>query len=1092
MDMRGLSNFIADIRKATGNRDEEVRRVEQELGKIRSKFRTGSDLSPYDRKKYMCKLLFIFMLGYEVDFGHMEALSLLAGQSATEKLVGYLSISLLLHEQHPLMTLATHTIHNHLVNGDADLDKSLAMTAIANVGGRELCDASAPSVQLIAAGTFQTPVSSRVQSKAFLTCLRLHRKYRGSIDAMVVGPAAVRLVTSHDMSQAACALSLIVGLLSDPNVDGRSAVAGAREACMRAMHRIIMDRDTQREYMHFSVPAPWFQVKALRCLQFFPPPESLTERQHIETVLLRMVRGTENVVQENQRQKSSKGANSSIANRCNAMVAALVEIVSLAIEWDFSESLLTACQDTVALLLKDKRDANMRYLGLLLLSRLSYCPSLSETVSEDLQRNHSLIVSSLHDADNSIRRQALNLLYAMCDRSNAAEVLGELLAYLPVAQVTFKEDLVLMIAVLAEKFCTELTWYVDVVTSIVEQAGDYCTDDVWQRLCHVIVNAPSVQKVAVEQLFKAVSHATQHNDVLLRTAGFILGEAGYQIALAPGSTPIDQLNALHTRFPFASDATKAVLLTTYLKFYNLYDNAVVREKIIKIFRAYRSSFDAELQIRAAEYLALVTQASDDVLQQVLEALPPFDLAQNAVLGRLRDRTSGGMDDRNIWSEKAAARDETQLATSAVALAAIGIDQTPKPEETTTAAAPTDDKASGASAAAVGPPATHFDPNAAAVGGKPPSGAVDAVPVPPVVVKPPVVIKGLDDLLDVAKPTPVTDGLTTFGGRTLFDSVATSTGGSEQVDESAVLRRAAELKAANTDRFVELSVTNSGVLHVDNVFRVHFKVDFRVADCRIVLKFDNVSGQPVNFFECKLANEPPKLIVQLRNGNQQGTLSTPGASSSTEVQVACRAAGGFDGCPSISVTAQIGSGERYASTIALPIAASRFVEPYQFTEEAKFRALWETRAAPKVGSLPASYGAVVLSDVAKVTTSAAPTAGSALDDLLGGAAAAAAPPSTTPTAALLGKAAESFIYKRAKLHTMMVTDAITGDHQILAMGAFPSIPVDAVKYEPVMLMAHGWSNGRGVDNIVVRCNDAAVERSVAQQIASQASRAAASV
>ena len=57
MDMRGLAHFIRDIRKVTANKEEEQKRIDQELGKIRSKFKESTSLTTYDRRKYVCKLM---------------------------------------------------------------------------------------------------------------------------------------------------------------------------------------------------------------------------------------------------------------------------------------------------------------------------------------------------------------------------------------------------------------------------------------------------------------------------------------------------------------------------------------------------------------------------------------------------------------------------------------------------------------------------------------------------------------------------------------------------------------------------------------------------------------------------------------------------------------------------------------------------------------------------------------------------------------------------------------------------------------------------------------------------------------------------
>jgi hypothetical protein len=46
----------------------------------------------YDRKKYITKLLYIYMLGYEIEFGHMEAIELLSSSKYSEKhLVSFVS-----------------------------------------------------------------------------------------------------------------------------------------------------------------------------------------------------------------------------------------------------------------------------------------------------------------------------------------------------------------------------------------------------------------------------------------------------------------------------------------------------------------------------------------------------------------------------------------------------------------------------------------------------------------------------------------------------------------------------------------------------------------------------------------------------------------------------------------------------------------------------------------------------------------------------------------------------------------------------------------------------------------------------------------
>lgn len=81
--MRGLSVFISDLRN-TRSKEEEEKRINKELANIRAKFKeTG--LNGYQKKKYVSKLLYIYLLGYEIDFGHVEAVNLITSNKYSEK-----------------------------------------------------------------------------------------------------------------------------------------------------------------------------------------------------------------------------------------------------------------------------------------------------------------------------------------------------------------------------------------------------------------------------------------------------------------------------------------------------------------------------------------------------------------------------------------------------------------------------------------------------------------------------------------------------------------------------------------------------------------------------------------------------------------------------------------------------------------------------------------------------------------------------------------------------------------------------------------------------------------------------------------------
>ena len=106
--------FISDLRNCS-TKEQEEKRVEKEMAHIRSKFTSDSHMNGYNRKKYVWKILYMYMLGYEVDFGHMEAVNLISSPKYSEKSVGYAWCALMLREGDELLRLIINSIRSDLI-----------------------------------------------------------------------------------------------------------------------------------------------------------------------------------------------------------------------------------------------------------------------------------------------------------------------------------------------------------------------------------------------------------------------------------------------------------------------------------------------------------------------------------------------------------------------------------------------------------------------------------------------------------------------------------------------------------------------------------------------------------------------------------------------------------------------------------------------------------------------------------------------------------------------------------------------------------------------------------------------------------------
>lgn len=69
---------------------------------------------------------------------------------------------------------------------------------------------------------------------------------------------------------------------------------------------------------------------------------------------------------------------------------------------------------------------------------------------------------------------------------------------------------VLKVAILAEKYATDYTWYVDVILNLIRIAGDYVSEEVWYRVIQIVINREDVQGYAAKTVFE-VRNSHTHN-----------------------------------------------------------------------------------------------------------------------------------------------------------------------------------------------------------------------------------------------------------------------------------------------------------------------------------------------------------------------------------------------------------------------------------------------------------------------------------------------------------------------------------------------------------------------------------------------------
>jgi AP-1 complex subunit gamma-1 len=87
--------------------------------------------------------------------------------------------------------------------------------------------------------------------------------------------------------------------------------------------------------------------------------------------------------------------------------------------------------------------------------------------AQAIQRHRSTIVDCLKDHDISIRRRALDLVYALVNETNIRMLVRELLSFLATADLEFRADLTAKICMVTEKFAPTKKWHVDTILRVI-------------------------------------------------------------------------------------------------------------------------------------------------------------------------------------------------------------------------------------------------------------------------------------------------------------------------------------------------------------------------------------------------------------------------------------------------------------------------------------------------------------------------------------------------------------------------------------------------------------------------------------------------
>lgn len=107
------------------------------------------------------------------------------------------------------------------------------------------------------------------------------------------------------------------------------------------------------------------------------------------------------------------------------------------------------------------------------------------------------------------------------------------------------------------------------ILNLIPIAGDCVREEVWYCMLQVVTSCDDAQGYTAKTIFEVLWAPDCHEN-MVNVSGYILGEFENLIAGDPHSSPLVQFLLLHSKFYLYSVVMRTLMLSTYIKFINLF------------------------------------------------------------------------------------------------------------------------------------------------------------------------------------------------------------------------------------------------------------------------------------------------------------------------------------------------------------------------------------------------------------------------------------------------------------------------------------------------------------------------------------------
>jgi AP-1 complex subunit gamma-1 len=126
------------------------------------------------------------------------------------------------------------------------------------------------------------------------------------------------------------------------------------------------------------------------------------------------------------------------------------------------------------------KENNIQYVALTTL-----CNIVSRDI-ESVGRHRTTIVACLSSADSSLRRRALDLVYALTNKGNAREMAGHMINYAVIAEPEERAVVCARVTSAVRRFAPSMRWEADALLVLLAVRGESARREVVRRLVYLV------------------------------------------------------------------------------------------------------------------------------------------------------------------------------------------------------------------------------------------------------------------------------------------------------------------------------------------------------------------------------------------------------------------------------------------------------------------------------------------------------------------------------------------------------------------------------------------------------------------------------